>query len=77
MPDEILFLRRDIKLISSKEELPLFMTVQDVAIVMRINKTKAYELAKSEGFPSMRLGKRIIVPKESFLEWVENYPPKL
>ena len=55
-----------------EEELPLFMTVYELAKVMRVSSRIAYELVRSEGFPSMRLNRRIIIPKREFLKWTET-----
>ena len=46
------------------------MSVQELAIQMGISLPKAYELAKSPGFPSVRIGKRILIPVASYREWL-------
>ena len=46
-------------------DLPLTLTVPEVGEVLGISRAKAYDLARSEGFPSMRIGTRIhIYPAE-------------
>lgn len=47
-------------------------TVPEVASLLDINLTKAYALAKQDGFPAIRLGKRFIVPKVAFERWLEQ-----
>ena len=64
-------------MIYHKEEIPFMMTVQELSNVMRINKTKAYQLVKIEGFPSVTLGKRILIPRENFLHWIQNNQGKI
>ena len=54
------------------DDLPLMLSVQDVARVLGISRAGAYELVKSEGFPAMNIGNRIIVPKEDFILWVKK-----
>ena len=54
------------------DDLPLMLTVTDVAAVMGISRTGAYELVRQEGFPALSIGARIIVPKEQFIRWVEE-----
>ena len=54
------------------EELPLFLNVETVANVLGIAMSSAYELMKEQGFPSLRVGNRLIVPKEKFMAWVEQ-----
>ena len=56
----------------SYEELPLFLNAETVANVLGIAMSSAYELMKEQGFPSLRVGNRLIVPKEKFMAWVEQ-----
>ena len=54
------------------DDLPLMLSVQDVSAVLGISRAGAYELVKSEGFPAMNIGSRIIVPKEDFILWIRQ-----
>ena len=54
------------------DDLPLMLSVPDVAKVLGISRAGAYELAHSREFPSMKIGSRIIVPKDKFLLWIEK-----
>ncbi len=54
------------------DDLPLMLSVQDVAKALGISRAGAYELVKSDGFPAMNIGSRIIVPKEEFILWVKK-----
>lgn len=56
----------------SYEDLPLMLSVPDIAEVLGIARAGAYELVKSEGFPAIRIGSRIIVPKEDFIAWIKT-----
>ena len=51
-------------------EKKLTMTVHEMAYQLGISMPKAYELAKQEGFPSLRLGKQIIIPVDAFHKWL-------
>lgn len=57
----------------SYEDLPLMIPVPTVAEVLGISRTKAYELARDKAFPTLKLGKRILVPKDRFLQWIEAH----
>ena len=46
------------------DELPLFLNAEFVSKVLGISISSAYELMREDGFPSLRVGSRIIVPKE-------------
>ena len=52
------------------DDLPLTLSVPDVASVLGISRAGAYELVRSDGFPSLRIGSRIVVPKEKFIGWI-------
>ena len=54
------------------DDLPLMLSVPDMAQVLGISRAGAYELAHSREFPSMKVGSRIIIPKDKFLLWIEQ-----
>lgn len=53
------------------DELPLFLNADTVAKALGISISSSYELMHEKGFPSLRIGSRLIVPKEKLREWVE------
>lgn len=55
----------------SYDELPLMLSVPEVAAVLGISRAGAYELARSDGFPALKIGSRIVVPKEKFIDWID------
>lgn len=54
----------------SYDELPLFLNAEVVGKVLGVSISSAYELIHEKGFPSVRIGNRLIIPKEKFIEWV-------
>jgi excisionase family DNA binding protein len=46
------------------------MSVQELALQTGLSLPKAYELAKSPGFPAIRVGKRILIPVDAYHEWL-------
>lgn len=56
----------------SYDDLPLTLTVPEVGEVLGISRAKAYDLARSEGFPSMRIGTRILVPRDKLIRWIDE-----
>ncbi len=48
------------------------INVRDLSIQMGISLPKAYDLARSPGFPSFRIGKRILIPVDAFREWLAD-----
>ena len=57
----------------SYDDLPLFLNAAMVAQVLGIAPSSAYELMHEKDFPALRIGKRIVVPKEAFIHWVEQH----
>ena len=53
------------------DELPLMLNVVQVAAVLGISRAGAYELVHSEGFPALKIGSRIVVPKDRLREWID------
>ncbi len=46
------------------------MSVQELSAQMGISLPKAYELVKTPGFPTIRVGTRILIPVEAYREWL-------
>lgn len=59
-------------LYKSYDELPLFLNAENVAKVLGISPSSGYELMHTSGFPVLRVGNRMVVPKEKFIQWVEQ-----
>ena len=55
----------------SYDDLPLFLNVNLVAQVLGVSTSTAYEVMHEPGFPVLRVGSRMVVPKEKFMQWVE------
>lgn len=53
------------------DDLPLMLSVLEVADVLGISRAGAYDLVKSKGFPAINIGRRIVVPKEALLKWIQ------
>ena len=54
------------------EQLPLFLNANTVAQVLGVSISTAYELLNGPGFPTLRVGSRMVVPKEKFIQWAEG-----
>ena len=53
------------------DELPLMLNVVQMAAVLGISRARAYELVHSEGFPTLKIGSRIMAPKDKLREWID------
>ena len=58
--------------IRSYADLPLFLNAHLVAQVLGVSISTAYELLNDPGFPTLRVGSRMVVPKEKFIQWAEG-----
>ena len=57
----------------SKEELPMFLTVMDVANLLGISRASAYELVREDNFPKLKIVQgRTIIPRDRLLEWLDE-----
>lgn len=54
------------------EDLPLFLNAEMVSKVLGISTADSYELMHEKGFPVLKIGNRMVVPKEEFIAWVER-----
>lgn len=55
----------------SYDELPLFLNVEMASAVLGVAPSSAYELMHEAGFLVLKVGSRMVVPKEKFVQWVE------
>lgn len=56
----------------SYNELPLTLSVPELAAVLGISRAGAYELVHSASFPKVRIGKRIVVPRDKLIAWIDT-----
>jgi len=55
------------------DDLPLFLNAELVAKVLGVSPSSGYELMHEAGFPVLKIGSRMVVPKEKFIQWVEEH----
>ena len=56
----------------SYDDLPLFLNAKLVAQVLGVSISTAYEVRHEPSFPTLRVGSRMVVPKEKFIQWAED-----
>lgn len=59
------------------DELPLILTVSDLRAFFGISRSSAYRLSHLPGFPTIRVGHSLRVPKEKLLLWIEDQSVKI
>ena len=56
-----------------REDMPMFLSVIDVANLLGISRASAYELVREENFPKLKIVQgRIIIPRDRLLEWLDK-----
>ncbi len=53
-------------------DLPLLLTVQDLADLLQIGRNAAYEQCHRSGFPAVRIGKQLRIPRDALLRWLDT-----
>ena len=57
----------------SYDDLPLFLNSATVAKVLGVSPSSGYELMHEPGFPVLRIGNRMVMRKEQFIQWVNEH----
>ena len=55
---------------TSYDELPLLLNVKQLAELLGVSDSSVYELIQEDDFPSLHIGKRIVIPKEELRKWI-------
>lgn len=48
------------------------LSVPEMASALGISRAGAYELVRTEGFPALKIGTRIVIPKDELRGWVKQ-----
>lgn len=51
---------------------PQFFTVNELAELLRIGRSSAYELCQRNEFPVVRIGKNIRIPEQGLYNWIDE-----
>lgn len=54
-------------------QVPLILGAKDLGDVLQISRSNAYALLHSQGFPTTKIGKRLVVYKKNLIEWLEKH----
>ena len=49
------------------------LNMKQLSDLLGISDASAYELVQDEDFPSLRIGKRIVVPREELRRWISAH----
>lgn len=48
------------------------LTVGEAAAILRVSKSKFYQLARENKVPHIEIGKRQVIPAEPFYAWINH-----
>ncbi len=54
------------------EELPLFLNAKILSKVLGVSVSSSYELMHEKDFPAIRIGSRLVVPKDKLQLWIDT-----
>lgn len=54
------------------ENLPVVLNANQLAAALGISRAGAYQLLNTRTFPTLRIGKRLLVPKDKLIDWIEQ-----
>lgn len=57
---------------NSVEELPLTLNASEVADFLGISRSNAYNLLHNNSFPTLKIGKRLLVPRDRLMAWIDE-----
>ena len=57
---------------SSFNDLPLVLNAAQLAGVLNISRANAYNLLHREDFPTLHIGKRMLVPRDKLVRWMDE-----
>ena len=55
---------------------PEMLSANDLLEIFPISRSGIYDLLREPGFPCIHLGRRIIVPRDAMIDWLENRLPE-
>lgn len=54
------------------DDLPLFLNAETAAALLGVSISSMYELMHEKGFQVLRIGSRLVIPKDKLRAWVEQ-----
>ena len=53
------------------EEYPIMLTANELMEILRISRSNAYLVMKMKGFPTLRIGDRMVVSRDRLIAWID------
>ena len=52
--------------------IPNCLTADDIQAILKISRAGVYTLMHRVAFPTIRIGKRMLVPEDKFVQWLDE-----
>lgn len=59
------------------DDIPAILNADNLQRFMHISRATTYNLLNSHDFPTLRIGKRLLVRKEDLLDWIDRRKNKI
>lgn len=56
----------------SDKPLPKMLSISDIELHLGISQSMVYKLVKTDGFPTIKIGKRILIPEDDYEKWLNK-----
>lgn len=56
----------------SLDEMPVTLNADEMAEVLHISRARAYQLLHRADFPTLKIGRRLLVTKEALCDWMRK-----
>ena len=53
-------------------ELPVILTVEQMARTLQLSRARSYQLVRRPGFPVVRFGRAIRIPRDALVRWLDH-----
>lgn len=53
------------------DNLPLVLNADQLASALGVSRAGAYQLLNRNDFPTLHIGKRLLVPRDKLAEWID------
>ena len=60
------------KRVTSLDEMPVTLNADEMAEVLHISRARAYQLLHRADFPTLKIGRRLLVTKDALRDWMRK-----
>lgn len=53
-------------------DLPNILNADQLATTLGVSRARAYQLLNMSDFPTLKIGKRKLVPKDKLIDWIDR-----